>query len=82
MGLAHMFLFLYKHNPMCSIYTRDLPYFFFPLILLFLFLSLKDICVVGQVIRNDPSYYMQLFMESCQIRKHVQGSLLGTVRHE
>jgi len=29
MGLAHMFLFLYKHNPMCSIYTRDLPYSFF-----------------------------------------------------
>ena len=24
-----MFLFLYKHNPMCSIYTRDLPYSFF-----------------------------------------------------
>jgi len=32
MGLAHMFLFLYKHNPMCYIYTRNLPYFFFPLI--------------------------------------------------
>jgi len=29
MGLAHMFLFLYKHNPMCSIYTRDLFYSFF-----------------------------------------------------
>ena len=29
MGLAHMFLFLYKHNPMCSIYTNDLPYSFF-----------------------------------------------------
>jgi len=29
MGLAHMFLFLYKHNSMCSIYTRDFPYSFF-----------------------------------------------------
>ena len=26
MGLVHMFLFLYKHNPMCSIYTKDLSY--------------------------------------------------------
>ena len=29
MGFAHMFLFLYKHNLMCSIYTRDLPYSLF-----------------------------------------------------
>jgi len=27
MGLAQMFLFLYKHNPMCSIYTRYLQFF-------------------------------------------------------
>ena len=29
MGLAHVFLFLYKYNPMCSIYIRYLPYSFF-----------------------------------------------------
>jgi len=28
-GLAHTFLFLYKRNPMCSIYTKNLSYSFF-----------------------------------------------------
>jgi len=32
MGLTPIFFFLYKHNRMCSMYTRDLPYSFSSLI--------------------------------------------------
>ena len=41
MGLTPIFFFLYKHNHMCSMYTRNLPYsfFFFNVVSVFLLVN-------------------------------------------